>query len=202
MTLSPVAMNDPPPDYTEKPQRSGDHMLIVTRLSSVEESHEPLSSPPVTMTTTLEASTSHITDTSNQESVTNVTVEVDTNVTNQEAASNVQTGRENITIPPIIVTEEVLTKTTETTNQQAATEVLTNQEITTNQETLTVAAGTTDQEVQSNWEEVTVDVDKSDQLQATITTTKSFTIQATPHRNVILSARKEQEIEAKLTATL
>jgi len=201
-------------------------VVNVPRLSSVEESHEPLS-PPATMTTTLEASTSHITDTSYQESV---HMEVNTNVTNQEVASreHEQTGGETVVTIPTIVVNEVLTKTTNqeaatnqetatntvdttATNQETATsqematstvDTITNQETATSQETniiLTVDMATVNQEPQSSWEEVSVDVEKHGRP----TATKSFSIQAVPHRNVSLAHNNEQEeIEAKLTATL
>jgi len=168
--LLPVAVDDPPPDYTEKPSRS-DHMIsVLPRLSSVEESHEPLSPPSITVTTTLEASTSH--NTSNHESV---RVEVNTNIANQEAASSEQTSGETVVMVP--VKDEV---STETANQEMASTNI----------TLTVDTATS--YVQSNWKEA----DKPNQS----STAKSFTIQATPHRNISLSHK--EEIESKLTATL
>jgi len=138
-------------------------------------------------------------------------MEVDTNVTNQEAASSEKTSGETVATVPAIVVNEVLTETTNqeaATNQETATKnvvtTTTNQETAASQETaknivVTVDMATTNQELQSNWEEVSVDVEKRGRS----TTTKSFIIQATPHRNVSLVRNKEQEeIEAKLTATL
>jgi len=60
------------------------------------------------MTTTTEASTSHITDTPYQEPV---HMEANTNVTIQ-AASSEQTSGETVVTTPVIVVNEVLTKTT------------------------------------------------------------------------------------------
>ena len=172
-------------------------MILVPRLSSVDESHEPLS-PPVT----LEASTSYA---SNQESATSVHVEMDTSPANQETSSSVQTKEDSPT-PQIVVTE----MTSETTNQETVSEITPtsdmatgDQDTTINPETVTNITATDDtetanQEVQSsNVERVTINIEKTGQKGS-----RAFTIQPQPHRNVSLTRTEQEEIEARLTATL
>lgn len=71
-------VNDPPPVYTEKPHKSPEH-LLVPRLSSVEEFHEPSLSPPANS----DEMTTHDLD---HTPTTMVTNEEET-VTNSEATS-------------------------------------------------------------------------------------------------------------------
>lgn len=135
-------VNDPPPVYTEKPHKSPEH-LLVPRLSSVEEFHEPSLSP----TANSDEMTTHEIDHTPTTMVTSEEAIINSEVTSQPVTFTVTSARE--TSEHIITINSSKVDATMTTNELSSEEtkervaMVTSSEETDGHVTMTTSSGTT-----------------------------------------------------------
>ena len=135
-------VNDPPPVYTEKPHRSPEH-LLVPRLSSVEEFHEPSLSP----TANSDEMTTHEIDHTPTTMVTSEEAIINSEVTSQPVTFTVTSARE--TSEHVTTTNSSKVDATMITNELSSEEtkeriaMVTNSEETDGHVTMTTSSGAT-----------------------------------------------------------